>query len=43
MAEYIERRFVVDAIANMMATGFIEDRYITPKEIQGLQLSLIHI
>lgn len=37
MAEYIERRFVVDAIAYMMATGFIEDRYITPQELQGLQ------
>lgn len=37
MAEYIERNKAVDAIADLMATGFVEDRFITPDELQSLQ------
>lgn len=37
MAEYIERRTAVDAIAEIMAQGFIEDRFIMPQELQDLQ------
>lgn len=37
MAEYIERNKAVDAIAHLMATGFVEDRFITPHELQLLQ------
>lgn len=37
MAEYIERNKAVDAIAHLMATGFVEDRFITPHELQSLQ------
>lgn len=37
MAEYIERRMAVDAIAEIMATGFVEDRVILPHELQDLQ------
>lgn len=37
MAEYIERRMAVDAIAEIMATGFVEDRFILPHELQDLQ------
>lgn len=37
MAEYIERRFAVDAIADTMAKGFVEDRFILPQELQDLQ------
>lgn len=37
MAEYIERKKVVDAIADTMANGFVEDRFITPQELQKLQ------
>ena len=36
MAEYIEREKAIDAIANVIATGFVEDRYITPQELQDL-------
>lgn len=37
MVEYIERRFAVDAIADLMATGFVEDRFIMPAELQALK------
>lgn len=37
MAEYIERKMAVDAIADTMAKGFVEDRFIIPQELQELQ------
>lgn len=37
MTEYIERRIAVDLIVDKMATGFIEDRFITPQKLQDLQ------
>lgn len=37
MVEYIERRKSVDAIADTMAKGFVEDRFILPQELQDLQ------
>lgn len=35
--EYVERRMVIDAIADKMNQGFIEDRFIMPQELQDLQ------
>lgn len=37
MVEYIERRIAVDLIADTMARGFVEDRFIMPQELQDLQ------
>lgn len=40
MDEYIERKKAVDAIADTMAKGFVEDRFIMPQELQELQNEL---